>query len=149
MFSTLQKERELSSVIKQRSDLLFLSSIFFSLSLYIAYWHCMQQQMQLFVMTKMEQTKVYKSSVSRQRKTAKSNALLRGHRPADLKILKKDLPHILHGSIYTSQMHKQHTFLFSYHGGNLPLTSIIFIMSWWYFTSPNPHRNISTFLHCQ
>lgn len=49
--------------------------------------------------------RIYKCSVSRQRQTAKSNSLLRGHRPAELKILKKDLPHILHGSIYTSQMH--------------------------------------------
>lgn len=80
------------------------------------------------------------SSVSRQRQTAKSNALLRGHSPSDQKILKKDLPHILHGSLYTSQTHKQHTW-FSYHGGNFPLTYLWFI-------SPNPHRNLSTFLHC-
>lgn len=60
-------------------------------------------------MTDMEQTKVYTVNVlSLGRDKQQPNSLLGGHRPADLKILKKDLTYISHGSIYTPQTHKQH-----------------------------------------
>ncbi len=60
--NTVERERAFFS--DKTGQIFFLSSIFFSLSLSVAYWHCMQLQMQLFVMTKMEQTKEYINALS-------------------------------------------------------------------------------------